>query len=178
MKLCDDDGDDNDGDGMAKPTLTSNTINKLINQPTRVTFSPWDQQDNHIGLEAPPSGHDETDYIGATKTTTYLMPKSTLVKANRATERAVISHYNDRYFALTKSTSTPDVPFGGRFVARTQIVVVNLGRNRCRMICSVEAEFPNGEPFGLGRSIRNGMKAGSMDAFEKIRDTILELCPG
>jgi len=46
------------------------------------------------------------------------------------------------------------------------------------MVCSVEAEFPNGEPFGFGRSIRYGMKAGSMDAFERIRDAILDVCPG
>jgi len=156
----------------------SETILKGALEYKEVTFSRWDRHNNHIGLETISSTTKEVDYIGASKTTNYLLPESPLAKASKATEQAVISAYNDDYFALKKSTSTPDIPFGNRFVAHTQIIVLNTGENSSRMICSVEAEFPYGEPLGFGRSIRYGMKQGSMAAFEKIRDAILDVCPG
>ena len=39
------------------------------------------------------------------------------------------------------------VPYGNTFVAWTQYTIINTGKNTCRMICSVEAEFPNGAPM-------------------------------
>jgi len=153
-------------------TILQNTL-----QYTEISFSKWDRLDTQIGLENISSAVKEIDYIGASKTTNYLMPESILIKANKAIEHAVISAYNSNFFVLKKSTVTPDVPFGSRFVALSQIVVVNTGKNSCRMICSVEADFPNGEPLGAGRSIRYAMKKAAMTTYEKIRDTILDTCP-
>ena len=100
------------------------------------------------------------------------MPKSALVAASMAYETAKLTHYNDHFFVLKRSTSTPDVPFGKRFIAHTQIVVVNSGKNSCKMICSVEAEFPEGAPMGMGGSIKNGMKSGTIEVFEKMASTL------
>lgn len=65
----------------------------------------------------------------------------------------------------------PDAPFGKSFVAWTQYLVVNLGNNSCRLVCSVEAEFPNGEPM-VARQIRSGMRAGTGELFVLTGETI------
>ncbi len=109
-----------------------------------------------------------SDFVGAQKVTSYLMPAGRLVGANMAHETATITAYETDFFALTMVTSTPDVPFGSRFNAKTQIVVVNTGENTCELICSVEPEFPHGPPMGMKGQIQRGMKKGSLDTFEKI----------
>ena len=40
--------------------------------------------------------------------------------------------------------------YGHTFVAWTQYSIVNTGKNTCRMVCSVEAEFPNGVSWFRG----------------------------
>jgi len=60
---------------------------------------------------------------------------------------------------------------GGTFIAHTQIVVTNTGNNTCKIVCSVEAEFPNGPPM-VGRQIKSGMRAGTADAFVIFGETI------
>jgi len=142
-------------------------------QYKEVLLSEWDHHDSQIGLSRTPSIVKGEDFIGAKMTANFLMPKTTLIAANVATETTVLSAYNDYCFALKKSTLTPDVPFGNRFVAHTQMVVLNKGKNSCKLICSVQAEFPDGEPMGIGWKIKKGMKSGSMDTFEKIKDKII-----
>ena len=100
------------------------------------------------------------------------MPRNGLVKANTAYETAVLIEYNDDCFALKRSTLTPDVPYGKRFIAHTQICVLNKGNGSCRMICSVEAEFPEGPPMGVGGQIKKGMNSGTKEVFTKIGETI------
>lgn len=60
---------------------------------------------------------------------------------------------------------------GGTFIAHTQIVITNTGNNTCKIVCSVEAEFPNGPPM-VGRQIKSGMRAGTADAFVIFGETI------
>ena len=50
-------------------------------------------------------------------------------------------------------------------------MVINTGINTCRLTCSVEAEFPNGEPM-VSRQIRSGMRAGTGELFVLIGATI------
>ena len=50
------------------------------------------------------------------------------------------------------------VPYGNTFIAWTQYTIINTGKNTCRMICSVEAEFPNGAPM-VARQIKSGKSA-------------------
>ena len=99
------------------------------------------------------------------------MPKSAFVAANMCYEKNTISAYNDYVFCLKKEASTPGVPYGTTFKAWTQIVVVNTGNNTCRLICSVEAEFPNGPPL-VSRQIKSGMRAGTGEIFVKLGETI------
>jgi hypothetical protein len=101
----------------------------------------------------------------------YLMPKSVFVKANMCTETGYVETYNDYCFSLKKKALTPDVPYGSTFVAWTKYVIINTGNDTCKMICSVEAEFPNGPPL-IGRQIKSGMRAGVAELFVSIGETI------
>ena len=61
--------------------------------------------------------------------------------------------------------------YGHTFVAWTQYSIVNTGKNTCRMVCSVEAEFPNGQPM-VARQIKSGMRAGTAEKFVLLGETI------
>ena len=72
------------------------------------------------------------------------------------------------------------VPYGNTFVAWTQYTIINTGKNTCRMICSVEAEFPNGAPM-VARQIKSGMRSGTVEKFVALGETICryaEALPG
>lgn len=99
------------------------------------------------------------------------MPKSAFVKANMAYETNILIEYNDYCFAIKKKTSTPDVPYGSSFFTWTQIVVTDTGNETCRMVCSVEAEFPNGPPM-VGGQIKSGMRSGTAAFFVQLGETI------
>eukprot|EP00553_Chaetoceros_curvisetus_P009651 CAMPEP_0204634876 /NCGR_PEP_ID=MMETSP0717-20131115/30273_1 /ASSEMBLY_ACC=CAM_ASM_000666 /TAXON_ID=230516 /ORGANISM="Chaetoceros curvisetus" /LENGTH=305 /DNA_ID=CAMNT_0051653449 /DNA_START=60 /DNA_END=974 /DNA_ORIENTATION=- len=133
-----------------------------------VNCTGWDRHDEIIGLPDHPDGVNMKEFIGATKTTSYVMPAGKLVGSSVATETTTLSDYTDDFFVIQMKTSTPGVPFGKKFLAKTQIIVVNLGHNQCQMICSVEPEFPHGPPLGMKGQITKGMKAGTMEMFEKI----------
>lgn len=135
---------------------------------TKITTTPWDRSDADIGQPDPPHHSHPAQFLGATRKTTYVMPASKLIPANMAFETATLAEYNDDFFSVQMSTSTPDVPFGKKFLARTQMVVVNLGKNACRMICSVETEFPDGPPFGVAGRIERGMRSGTLRMFDDI----------
>jgi hypothetical protein len=100
-----------------------------------------------------------------------MMPKSAFVKANVCNETAYIEAYNDYCFAMKKKALTPDVPYGSTFIAWTKFVVINTGGDSCKILCSVEAEFPNGPPM-VSRQIKSGMRAGVGELFVKIGETI------
>lgn len=136
-----------------------------------LTFGSWSKHDEHIGSPELPADVDPSDFVGAEKEVSYLMPKSAFVSANMCYETNRIAMYSDYCFVLKKSTLTPDVPYGKSFVAWTQFVVINTGNNTCRMICSVEAEFPNGPPM-VSRQIKSGMRAGVGEFFVKLGETI------
>ena len=99
------------------------------------------------------------------------MPKSAFVKANMCYETAYIEAYNDYCFSLKKKALTPDVPYGNTFIAWTKYIVINTGSGSCKIICSVEAEFPNGPPL-ISRQIKSGMRAGVAELFVQIGETI------
>jgi hypothetical protein len=102
------------------------------------------------------------------------MPKSMLVDSITAYETATLSEYSDEIFVLQRTTLTPDAPFGNSYIAKTQLVVVKTSDHSCKMICSVEAEFPNGPPLGMGWPIRKGMRDGTLEGFQVIGKVIRE----
>lgn len=136
----------------------------------KINCTGWDRHDETIGLpdEDLPGHINVQEFIGVSRTTSYVMPARKLVGKSAATETATLLSYSEDFFAIEMKTSTPDVPFGKKFLARTQITVVNLGNNKCQMICSVQPEFPNGPPLGMKGQITKGMKSGTMETFEKI----------
>jgi len=136
---------------------------------TEVNSTGWlHPHEHHIGHVAIPSHVRTEGFIGARRDTSYRMPAGRLVAANMAYETCTLTDYADDYFVLSMTTSTPSVPFGKRFLAKTQMVVVRTGKNRCRMICSVETEFPNGAPLGMKGQIKMGMMRGTIEMFQKI----------
>lgn len=74
-------------------------------------------------------------------------------------------------WCLLLAAKNPDAPFGKTFVAWTQYLVVNTGGDTCKLTCSVEAEFPNGEPM-VSRQIRSGMRAGTGELFVLIGEAV------
>ena len=136
-----------------------------------ITMGTWNKHSEHIGAPKLPDDVDEADFIGATKEGSYLMPKSAFVKANMCTETHYIVAYNDYCTTLKKKALTPEVPYGSTFVAWTQFTIINTGHHSCRLICSVEPEFPNGPPL-VSRQIKSGMRAGVGELFVLIGETI------
>mmetsp|Transcript_833 Transcript_833/g.1322 ORF Transcript_833/g.1322 Transcript_833/m.1322 type:complete len:971 (+) Transcript_833:90-3002(+) len=131
----------------------------------------WSHHKDEIGLPELPDGVSFENLIGAEQKSDYLMPKSAFVKANTSFETANITYYDDHCFVLKKKAHNPDVPYGSTFLAHTQMVVINTGNETCRMICSTEAEFPNGPPM-VSRQIKSGMRAGTALLFVLIGETI------
>lgn len=136
-----------------------------------ITVNEWNKYNTAIGAAKLPDGVKEEAFIGAERECSYLMPKSAFVAANMAFETSFIEAYNDYCFSCKKRALTPDVPYGSTFEAWTKYVVINTGKNSCKMICSVEAEFPNGPPM-ISRQIKSGMRAGVGELFVKTGETI------
>lgn len=136
-----------------------------------IVMGEWNKHNEYIGKPTLPDGVDENEFIGAEKEAEYLMPKSAFVSANMCYETHCIVSYNDYCFCLKKRARNPDAPFGKTFIAWTQYRVVNTGENTCKLTCSVEPEFPNGEPM-VSRQIRSGMRAGTGEVFVLIGETV------
>jgi len=100
------------------------------------------------------------------------MPKSAFVKANTAYETVMLTEYSDVCFSIKICTRTPEVPFGNTFLSWTQYVVVNLGKDSCRLICSIEAEFPNGKPM-VARQITSGLRTGATEFLTLFAETVI-----
>ena len=134
---------------------------------------PWDIHDDKIGCISNPDGIQCSDFIGAERKCQYLVPKTTLVKANMAYENITIVEYNDYCFAVKKVTSNPDVPFGKTFECHTLVTVTNLGLSSCRLDASVEARF-KGKPPMIAWKIKNSMYSGVTDFFVAQGEVICE----
>jgi len=139
---------------------------------TNVDWGPWDKHDGKIGsVEDIIDDIDKSNFVGARMKYQYLMPKSAFVKANMAYEDVCLTSYNDHYFSLMRSITNPDVPYGKTFKTLSQIVIYNSGRNCSRMVCSAEAEFPNGPPM-VARQIKSAMRAGTTESYVKLGEAI------
>jgi len=132
----------------------------------------WNKSNGEIGSTAKlRDGVKEEDFIGAERESSYLMPKSAFVAANTVHETAFIESYNDYCFSLKLRTLSPDVPYGSTFEAWTKYVAINTGNNSCKLICSVEAVFPNGPPM-VSRQIKSGMRDGVCEMFVKTGEAL------
>jgi len=129
-----------------------------------ITQGEWSKYNDAIGLPELPEGITNNDIIGAEMQNSYLMPKSAFVNALMSYETGTITEYNDYCFCVKQQAQTPDAPYGKTFLAWTQYMFINTGNNSCRMVCSVEAEFPNGPPM-VGRQIKSAMRTGTTEQF-------------
>lgn len=155
----------------SRSTFLSEALYRKEAKYDNINMGTWNQHDEFIGSPKLPENVNEADFLGAEKVNSYLMPKSAFVKANVCTETQFVLAYNDYCFTLKKKALTPDVPYGSTFVAWTQFTVINTGNHSCRLICSVEPEFPNGPPL-VSRQIKSGMRAGVGELFVLIGETI------
>ena len=85
-------------------------VMKTESKHENIVIGEWSKHNDEIGLHKTPDGTDDTDFVGATKETSYLMPSSAFVKANMAYETATIAQYNDYCICLKMATRTPEVP--------------------------------------------------------------------
>jgi len=138
-----------------------------------ITCGQWSKFDEHIGIPSSnlPDSENPGDFLLSERESSYLMPKSASVNAAMAYETCYLIAYNDYCLCLKYKTLTPDVPFGGSFVAWTQTLIVNTGNNSSKVTFSVEPEFPNGPPM-VARQIVSGMKAGTLEKFVQMGQTI------
>ncbi len=137
----------------------------------KITMGTWSANENDIGQPKPPDGIDESTFVGATLEYSYLMPKSAFVSANMCYSTWEILQYDANSLVIKEKTLTPEVPYGNTFISWTQYSILNTGKNSCRMVCSVEAEFPNGQPM-VARQIKSGMRAGTAEKFVLLGETI------
>jgi len=137
----------------------------------KITMGTWSANENDIGLPKAPDGIDENSFVGATMEYSYLMPKSAFVSANMCYATWEILQYDANSLVIKEKTLTPEVPYGSTFISWTQYSILNTGKNSCRMVCSVEAEFPNGQPM-VARQIKSGMRAGTAEKFVLLGETI------
>jgi len=82
-----------------------------------------------------------------------------------------LTRYDDYCLVIKEKTLTPEVPYGNTFISWTQYALVNSGRNSCRLVCSVEAEFPQGPPM-VARQIKSGMRTGTAEKFVALGEAI------
>jgi hypothetical protein len=180
-----------------KSTFVTEAFWKTESKYENITISDWSKQSEFIGDPNPPSTVNVDDYIGAEIESSYLMPKSAFVSANMSYAKSQLIAYNDYCFCVKTQSRNPDAPFGSTFVAWTQVLVIDMGNNSCKLICSVEAEFPNGPPMvghlfreqhwpsdsfsasnssffsdQVARQIQSGMRAGTGESFVLLGETI------
>lgn len=134
---------------------------------TDISLESWSSKEDEIGLPAV----SEDSFLNATREYSYLMPKSAFVKANMCYATLELIHYSNYCFVVKEKTLTPEVPYGNTFVSWTQYSIINTGKDTCRMICSVEAEFPLGAPM-VARQIKSGMRSGTAEKFMLLGETI------
>mmetsp|Transcript_37812 Transcript_37812/g.85087 ORF Transcript_37812/g.85087 Transcript_37812/m.85087 type:complete len:915 (+) Transcript_37812:113-2857(+) len=140
----------------------------------KISMEQWKKKEDDIegvGATKPPDGVDESSFVGARREFSYLMPKSAFVKANMCYATFEISRYDEHCLVIKEKTLTPDVPYGNTFISWTQYSIVNNGRNSCRLVCSVEAEFPQGPPM-VARQIKSGMRTGTAEKFVALGEAI------
>merc|ERR1712194_217308 len=137
----------------------------------KIDMGCWSTNEHEIGLPKPPDGIDESSFLHATLEFSYLMPKSAFVKANMCYATFQILHYDNHCVVIKQKTLTPEVPYGNTFIVWTQYSIINTGKNTCRLVCSCEAEFPNGQPM-VARQIKSGMRSGTAETFVSLGETI------
>lgn len=138
-----------------------------------IVMKDWSHHNDAVGLPHLPDGVKEEDIVGAEREMEYLMPKSTFVKANTVYDTKQITAYNDYCVCVKKRTLSPEVPYGTTFVTWTQMLITNTGNDSCHLVCSVEAEFPNGPPL-ISRQIVSGMRSGTAQSFVLMGEIIIK----
>ena len=148
-------------------------LNEDVLKYTDMEVINWDKYVDEIGLPTTPNDVNEEDFIGATKKLQYLVPKSAFVSATTCYETVTLLSHNDYCFATKSECRCPGVPYGKTFISWNQTVVSNIGENTCKIVCSVEAEFPNGPPL-VARQIRSGMRTVSAETCMKLGELICQ----
>jgi len=152
--------------------LTKDELNN-----TDVSRTEWDHHDSQIGLPSSSTKlednqEEQKQFMGAQRKTSYRLPKSLFIPSTMGYDVTTIINYDNHKFTFRTATKTPKVPFGNRIVTHSQIVVLNKGFNKTRMICSMEVEFPLGPPLGFANKIREAAKASTMSFFHSMQKTV------
>ena len=134
-----------------------------------VTILPWNKYKKAIGMPKLTRGEEWDDFIGATRTLQYWVPKSEAGVAHMAYETMEIIEYNDFCFAVKSIVKDPDLPFGSEYETHHQLIVHDKGVNTLRMICSSEVHF-TGMNLDDKWEVRNSMRHRTTEYFYSLID--------
>lgn len=132
---------------------------------------PWNKHSKSIGNARLKKGEKWKDFIGATKTLQYMVPKSEVGGGHMAYESIELVEYNDFCFAFKSIIKTPDLPFGSEYETHCQVIVIDKGINNTRMICSSEM-IVTGMSMEDDWQVRNSMRHRTTDYFHAIADAV------
>lgn len=96
----------------------------------------WDRHNGKIGDARLNDREKCSDYIGARKVFSYIVPKCNVFDAHVVYDSMEIIEYNDYCFGVVSVLKEPDIPNGSEYETKLQTVVIDKGRNKCKMICS------------------------------------------
>lgn len=98
----------------------------------------WSKFPNSIGSSRLNDGEKYSNYVGATRVMTYIVPKLFNIDPHTVYETTEIMEYNDFCFVVRSVLKEPDIPYGSEFETNVQTIIIDTGRNSCKMICSSE----------------------------------------
>lgn len=140
-----------------------------------VNMEEWNKFDTRIGSHSLTNDISEKEFIGATRETRYIMPKSTCFSANnKAFQTSVLIEYTDYCFAIKMDTKNPDVPFRKKFEAHTHWIFISGGRRKCRMVSSMKCVFPGSKPL-VAWKIKNAMFSACTDANVNFGNLVVDM---
>jgi hypothetical protein len=116
-------------------------------------------------------GEKWENFIGATRTLQYWVPKTEAGGEHMAYETMEIIDYNDFCFAIKSIIKAPDLPYGSEYELHQQLIVHDKGINNLRLICSSQVHF-NGMTLDDKWEIRNSMRHLTNDYFFALADAM------
>ena len=140
-------------------------------QNKKIKINPWNKNAKAMSQTKLKKGDKWSDFIGAKRTISYMVPKSEIGGAHMSYETVELIEYNDYCFAVKCIIKNPDLPFGSEYETHCQIIVIDKGINNSRMICSSEMVV-TGMAMDDDWQVRNSMRHRATAYFYSLAEAI------
>lgn len=137
----------------------------------KIKIMPWNKHGKAIGQTKLKKGEKWSDFKGAKRTDSYMVPKSEIGTAHMVYETVELIEYNDYCFAVKSIIKNPDLPFGSEYETHCQTIVIDKGINNSRIICSSEMVV-TGMAMDDDWQVRNSMRHRATAYFYALGDAI------